>query len=468
MLPHSPYLGYLALGELASVVFAEPVALALLSAVAYIGSAVVLSWLSTALGADRLQARLASFLFLALPMCMRQSGIQEIYAAQGFFLLLGLYLLSGGTAWRQLAGSTAYAAAVSIHSASLFVLPACLYLLYSRDPWQGAASRRRATLTFLAPQALLGLVTLGWLSWAFRSLESPLQEAFIYLRGIAPVPRPDSPWQLIHGLGATARSLFDAANCGWPVAVALAAVIGAILCTRHSPRAALLWTAFVAGYLVYEALLGKSLDRRAYLVYFAPPLAFFAGGAIAAALAALRKLQRSSRVPAGLVRSMVNVGCTASILTGLGAFYATSLLRVREEAPRDEIRRYAADPLVVASRWIKESLPKETVVVQPRSVDNVNRLPSEHLHRPIIFQNGQYLLMRRYERWTPLNLRSYAQLTREELERLFSEGRPIVAFDLDLAREFALEAQRLPPSLGARAPLFQLVSPHPRSTMRRF
>jgi hypothetical protein len=41
----------------------------------------------------------------------------------------------------------------------------------------------------------------------------------------------------------------------------------------------------------------------------------------------------------------------------------------------------------------------------------VNRLPSEHLRRPIIRQGGNYLLMRRYDRWTPLNLHSYEALT---------------------------------------------------------
>src|SRR5262245_32612031 len=227
MLPHSPYLGYLAIGELASLALEPALALAAVSAAAYLASAVVLGLLASALGAGRLRAITTVVTFLALPIAMRQSGTQEIYALQTFFLMLAIHLLCRDGDAATTAGGAAYGVALTVHSASLLVAPAVLYLLWSDARRSRTKTTRwRATLLFVAPQVLLGLVVVACLCWAFRGSEQPLNETFLYLRGIAPLPSAISMGQFAKGLALTARTLFYPEVVGWPAAIAVVTAAG--------------------------------------------------------------------------------------------------------------------------------------------------------------------------------------------------------------------------------------------------
>jgi hypothetical protein len=387
---------------------------------------------------------------------MRQSGIQEVQGVQELFILLSLLFLSGGAPWGQLAGGAAFGAALSVHYGSLLVAPACLYMLYSRNREPGVAGRIRASVRFFAPQLLLGAAITAWLVWAFRSAERPVAEVLVYLRGIAPLPTTLTLGGALGSAYSIVETLFGCVACGWPLAAALVAAIGAAHALRESPTATLVWVVFPLPYLLYIGMVGVP-DPLAHMTFLAPPLAFFAAAGMELPARLVQRLRYSSRGSVAWFAMTVCGG--AAILGSLSAFYLIGLQRLWKEAPREAYRRYSAEPLIAASRWINESLPTDVVVVQPRRVPNVNRLASEHLRRPIIFQEGRYFLLRTYRRWTPMNLSSYAPLTTELLERLLREGTRVVAFDHDLARQYGVRATPAPPSWGAPMPLFVLALP---------
>ena len=75
---------------------------------------------------------------------------------------------------------------------------------------------------------------------------------------------------------------------------------------------------------------------------------------------------------------------------------------------------------------LRSTTPPETVIVQPPELDNVNLIPAYAARRPVIHQEGRYLLFEGRP-GSPLNLSSYALLTRPRLERLLAEGFPVLS-----------------------------------------
>jgi hypothetical protein len=75
---------------------------------------------------------------------------------------------------------------------------------------------------------------------------------------------------------------------------------------------------------------------------------------------------------------------------------------------------------------LRAEAPPDAVVVQPPTLDNVNLIPAYARRRPIIFQEGMYLLFEG-GRGAPLNLSSFSPLTGGRLEALRSAGTPVIS-----------------------------------------
>ena len=430
MLPHSPYVGYLLLGELLSVFLPVAIALSALSTAAYAGSVVLVCLIVSRLGEPPETAVLGGLAFMAFPVCIAYAGIQEVYAPQTFVVLLSVWLLLRGSRVAVLLSGLAFAFAMTVHNGTLFTLPAFVYLLLWKLPPE---SRWRRLAAWVLPNVVVAGVVIAVMVWIFRGEEAPVGEAIVYLRGIAPFDVPFTIGGFFSGLVGGVGSFFAPRVTGTPW-IALVMLAGAVHAAVRSRSNLVFWALFSIVYVLYEAALQHNLEPGLYMPYVAPTAAALAAYGVVAVKELIVRAMTRVLPPA---RARV-VGILAIVVVGLAVtgFYAANLWYTVGRHPRQAIASFGSHPLIVASRWIDENMPEDTIVVQSSGVDNVNLLPSQHLRRPIIRQDGRWLLLKRYRDYTPMNLGSYERLTQARLEALLAEGRTVVVYDTAVVDAF--------------------------------
>lgn len=436
LLPHSPYVGYVLLGELASRLLPTALACSLLSALAALATAAMLarSAARVSSAAPRTAAGVAAGVFAFAPVCLFQGCIQEVYALQLCGLVASARQASRARPGRAFAAGALFGGAIAVHSGSLLVSPAVLWLVWSAAP---SDRWRRLGLWCAGVTLTASLLFCGLWYMARRPGLGPFVH---YLRGIAPAPGLPS----LDGLRALFGGLLSADALGGAGVASLGAALVGVWLTRHQHKLGLVLALWAAGFVLYEVALGFNVDPGVYLVYVLPPLALLV------AQAAVGLVQRTGRLG----------GC--GVLAALALYALYGWLTVAPRLPPDLAARFKTEPLVRASLALRDTLPPDAVVVQAAGVRNVNLLPSLHLRRPIILQDGRFWLMQPYHAGQPINQGSFVPLTRPGLRALLAQGRVVVLYDgALLQRSPGLHAQPLVlPSLP-EVPLLRLITADP-------
>ncbi len=421
LMPHSPYLGYVLLARLVGMLVPVGLGLSLLSSAAFVATVLLLPRTLRGLGVREGAAWLAAALLASYPVCMRQAGIQEAYCLQLFLVVLSLRLFAARFP-RHLSWSGAvFGLATCLHYGTLFVLPSFLYRLVLPER-RGGATRLQRCWSWSLPVGLLGAADL-LVTWLIYALVSPPRLGFVsYLRGIDLWARSRTTETFLRAVGRELGGFFAPEIVALPLVAALLVSVGLLVTLRRPWSELVPWAFFGGTYALFEVLVGRNVDRGLYAAYLALPAAVLSGiGLDALVRLGGRVAGDEARRPGrALAWGLVLLCC------------AFGLRAARRGYPARELREFERQPAVVASRWIAQHLPEDTIVVEPLGIDNANLLPSLHLRRPILWYRGSYRWMEPFVRWAPVHPALFEELAYEHLERALSAGRLVVALDLAL------------------------------------
>ncbi len=153
-LPHGPYVIYLWMGRLLSLLFTVSFGLALLSMIFSLVGISALIYVAFRLTGDRIQALLCGIVYTLSPVALRQAVVQEIPAVQSGLMLASLAFLLSNLERRHLISGLLFGMAVGTHPISLLALPGFLYWLFKDSP---GPSRR------VWAQAAGGVCLVAWI-----------------------------------------------------------------------------------------------------------------------------------------------------------------------------------------------------------------------------------------------------------------------------------------------------------------
>lgn len=422
-LPHSPYVLYYGLGRASSWLFGDAgVALSAISAASAALSIVLVAAVSSRLGASRLVSGLAAAGLASNYLFVRFAGTQEVYAPQLGVGLLAAWLLASG---RPVLGGVAVGAAVTMHTGSVFLLPA----LFVARPG-GRAAGPWMTIKPAVIAALVTAMTFGATLLAMPRLDGGLDKA--YLRGIAPGLRWDrlssgglwdSAVGLVSRLAAPDISEVRLPAAHFPVGLGALhlclAVIGVVVASRRLPSFARFWACWVLPFLVYEVCLGASLDAGIYVVFVLPAVVAMVGYSVEAVsqeIVARGGRRALSLVVATLILGVLSVPSVVLLTTHRGDVEAF------QASPRNPERVYDG---------LDGELPNGSVVIQPRGEWNGNALAYFGGVRPVFRHASQLSLFVPRGPLTPLNGSAFVPLTTPLLAGLLRDGTPVFAFEHD-------------------------------------
>jgi len=428
LLPHAPYLGYYLLGELVSLVMPVGFGLSLLSTLAFVGIAVLLPRLLRRTGLADPTPLLATLLFLSYPVCMRQAGIQEVYAVLVLGVLASLLALHADGRGRTLLSGALFALTATVHFGALLVLPAFLCrLVLGKVP-----GRVRRLLSWCLPSALFGPLVVLAVWMMLRPYAGPGLEFAEYFRGIGMWSRATDLEGWLRGGASVLTGFFRPEVVGLAPLAAVLALCGLVVAARRPLRVLAPWLGFAAAYTLIEAGVGRNVDPGLYAAYLALPVAVFSGLGLSTLFRALQ------------ARSGASPWVTALLLAGLALHVGAQLHRSRRSYPGAELAAHEGTSAVRASRWIAEHTDPDAIVVEPRGLDNANLLPGLHRRRPILLFLGNYHWFEPYGRWSPIHPAHFRELTDERLARLIAEGETIVALDRELEAAFPTSVRLVP------------------------
>ncbi|MGH9866907.1 MAG: hypothetical protein ACREAA_01915 [Candidatus Polarisedimenticolia bacterium] len=403
-LPHSPYILYLWLGRLVSLVLPTDVglsAVSLLSGIAAIGVSALLVRKQTG---SSLAGGLAGAAYAVFPCAVWFSGIQEVYALAGALGLASMLAAwSAGTIPAAVAGAL-FGAALATHTGMFFLLPAFIVAVAT----QANPSMRWRRL---ATAGLAGMVVpMAAVIWVAAVLPGPDRGGpglTAYLVGIAPIPSAPEGFGLLASLGRTLQGA--AAETMRPGAPTLVLAACTALAWLRGARVAAFWLVYASPYLVYETVIGWNVDPGVHVVFAGPAFAAMLGCGVASLESWRPRILRGVTLAAVLM-----------------ALIPAVLHSVQASGPVLSRASFLESEPVATLRALRSEAPPNAVVVQPPGVDNVNLVPAYAGRRPVILQEGRYLLFEGLP-GSPLNLGSFSLLTSQTLERLMREGIPVLS-----------------------------------------
>jgi hypothetical protein len=417
-LPHSPYLWFLWLGLALSRILPADIALSSLSLVSGVGAVILLGWCVWRQTGRAAAGWTAALGLAASPLCVWNSGIQEVYALQTALALGAGVALGGPGVGRAWWGGVLAGAALATHNATLLLAPAFLLLLALGRGEREDPRRRIGAVSVGA--SILPLATYGWSAMLFaRVAGDGWGPAWLrYLRGLRPEIDPST----LTGsqLGASFVSMWDRiaeSVVAGPPSIVGAVLAAALLVTAaRRPRLALFWLTWMLPFALYETALGMNLDRGIYVMFVAPPLAALTGIAVG-------EIPRAQ----GPRRRQLLAGALVTLLvvTLLAQPLRRSVQQGRQVVSRAE---FFQRPVVRKLRWLGENVSSEALLIQPSWVHNVNLGPAYSGLRPIFWRRGHFHAFEGGA-WRPLNFSSYERLTEERVDELLAAGTEILALE---------------------------------------
>jgi hypothetical protein len=439
-LPHSPYILYILLGRFFYLFADAPVALATLSLLSGLGSVGLLyyvSYRSLLLGPSKppLPARTVSLVVATVAggsyLFVRQSTSQEVYPLLTFLLLVAVALPLSSLRHKDALAGVGFGCAVAAHNAAIYVMPAVLCAVIFSEPT--ARFRRVAVWSVAAGMtgAFFGMVI--FILLPARAGESHWHEFVSYLRGISPGlsaaawTRPAFWSRSLEGLYVRLTSLYIPSSrtamatspLGFgPLHVVAAAAGFLILQGRGSPLGwfCVLWA---APYLAFEVALGRNVDYGVYLPFVLPPLALLS--AVTVAWLPWPPASRSRWPLAAITRIVL---CSMLLWPS-----ARLLGRHWNDPTEDAVTHFS--PTTLAAIWASDNLPRNAVIIQPRSERNVNILPYYSDRQHLIRYGSTLRMFNSLGPYTRMNSRSYRTVTLSMLAAMIRGGRPVYAFERD-------------------------------------
>ena len=409
-LPHSPYILYLWLGRLLALAMPADVALSVISLVAGTGMLPLLALVVRRQTGSALAGCLAAAALAVFPCAVWFSGIQEVYALAGA-LLLGAILAAGrrGVAGAAVSGAL-FGCALAAHTGMVFAAPAWIVAVAGADSGAQPRGGWRRLSYAVAAAMLVPVAAVVWVIWVLPHSGPGGEGLVAYLAGIAPMPVIADPGHLAGSLVRTLGGALEETLRSALPALVLAACLGAAW--LRFPRTSAFWVVHAAPYLAYEVAIGWNVDPGVHLVFAGPAIAAMLGcGAVAASQWLVERRRRAA------------VACTSiiavALLPAVVASYDLGALVLTREA-------FLSSGPVRALMSLRDTTPTDAVVVQPPDVYNVNLVPAYAHRRPIIHQEGRYMLFEG-RRGSPLNLTSFSMLTGPLLDRLLQERVPVIS-----------------------------------------
>jgi hypothetical protein len=439
-LPHSPYILFILLGRFLYLFADAPVALAILSLLSGVGSVIMLYYVSyrslslsypqrllPAPAVSSFAATIAggSYLFV------RQSTSQEAYPLLTCLLLLAVALAISPLHHRDALAGVGFGCAVAAHNAAVYVMPAVLCAVVFSQP---KGRLRRFTVWSVAAGmtgAFFGLIIFTLLP--ARAGESQWHELASYLRGISPGLSPTA-WtrpgfwaRSLEGLYVRLTAL-DIPSSRMPMATSalgfgplhgIASAAGfVILLGRGSPLGwfCVLWA---APYLAFEVALGRNVDYGVYLPFVLPPIAVLSGVMVA-----------WFPGPSASGSRWLLAAITRGVLCCMLLWPSARLMaRHWNDPTEDAITHFS--PTTLAAIWASDNLPRNAIIIQPRSERNVNVLPYYSNRQHLIRYGSNLKMFDSLGPYTRMNSKSYQTVTTSMLAAVIRSGRPVYAFERD-------------------------------------
>jgi hypothetical protein len=304
-----------------------------------------------------------------------------------------------------------YGAALATHTGMVFAAP--VFLMAVAGPHRDRRGMRRLAAA-AAGSLLVPSIAVAWVAWVLPREGPGSQSVVAYLQGIAPLT--GAATSLGSSFGRTLAGVLQE-TVRHPAAAWMIGVLGLVACARR-PRTAAFWIVLATPYLAYETWIGWNVDPGVHLLFAGPAIAALLGiGAAEAArlIASRRPAARFGRHAGAICAVLACVPLTPALLHSLtlGDGVVSRATWLSSEPARSAVA-------------LRSATPPEAVIVQPPDLDNVNLIPAYAARRPVIHQEGRYLLFEGGP-GAPLNLSSYAPLTRPRLERLLADGRPVLS-----------------------------------------
>ncbi len=272
---------------------------------------------------------------------------------------------------------------------------------------------------FLIPQ----VIVLSWLIviWIEGHGIRNLPLLLHFLRGVAPTP---AAGEILAGGWWTfwwVRMVNTWTELTKPEVLGLIPLQVAVLLLLLTPlRKALAWWLLAIPYLVYETMVGYSLDMGIYLVFVAPAMA-------ASFSMGLSCWSWSRKWPLNLIRTALSVAGMVGLIQLLPAFQATSEIRNLYPWYRER------GSTKVLADWVRDHSPPDSLVIQPIEWHYGGLASALYTDRIPLFHDSGGMLQPGL--WKPLFCHPVFDHVRTSTTRDFEQwldvGRPILSFDSD-------------------------------------
>lgn len=284
MFPHAPYPGYIALGILFKnlLPFSLDYSLSVLSFISGTAAIFPFFYIARKVLRENTTALMATFLFAFAPTLINQSGYQEIYSTQCFFVLLALAILVSDHRYSFWLSALVYGFSIAVNIADIFLIPFFLCFMYF-ERWRFSRALAWFSLAFGVE-----FLAICWTFIEFGSLGKTFDYWFLgkeldamagslggggqgggthaFVSGLR-----DMDW-LINKWASLIKSMFFSLT---PV-LTIIGFLGFIVLYTREKKWAILLGIFALPYLIFDSTFPVELRAIGlYLTFFLPVMAIF-------------------------------------------------------------------------------------------------------------------------------------------------------------------------------------------------